>query len=59
MLILSIIFVSLVVLLIFCLSKDTGEHTVHARKGLTSRRSDTKKPAEQRTIDTSDTIGAN
>lgn len=59
MLILSIIFISLVVLLVFCLSKDTGTHTVHARKGLTTRRSDSKKPASQQAIDTSDTISAN
>ncbi|MEP4888589.1 MAG: hypothetical protein ABJV04_01060 [Aliiglaciecola sp.] len=32
MLILSLIFVSLIILLVFCLAKDTGEHTAFARK---------------------------
>ncbi|GAB2696786.1 hypothetical protein Q4574_05715 [Aliiglaciecola sp. 3_MG-2023] len=32
MLILSLIFVSLVILLVFCLAKDTGENTAFARK---------------------------
>lgn len=59
MLILSIIFVTLVVLLVFCLSKDTGTHTVHARKGLTTRRSDIENSVKQPAIDTSDTISAN
>ncbi len=32
MLVLSLLFVALIVLLIFCLTKDKGENTIHARK---------------------------
>lgn len=34
MLVLSLLFVALVILLVFCLSKDTGANTKHARRGI-------------------------
>lgn len=32
MLVISLLFIALVILLIFCLTKDTGDNTIYARK---------------------------
>jgi hypothetical protein len=59
MLILSLIFISLVVLLIFCLSKDTGEHTVYARKGAKRRAAVAFPKVDIDDIDGSDVLSVN
>ena len=62
MLVLSLLFVALIVLLIFCLTKDKGENTVYARRNLElsstpveSYRSKEKPQA----IDSDDTVEIN
>ncbi|GAA0855782.1 hypothetical protein [Aliiglaciecola litoralis] len=59
MLILSLIFISLVVLLIFSLIKDTGEHTVYARKNAFRDNTVRLSDAKRSDIDSSEPISAN
>ncbi|WJG08651.1 hypothetical protein [Aliiglaciecola sp. LCG003] len=59
MLIISLIFLSLVILLIFCLSKDTGENTVHARRHKAVIQQQKSPDIEQAALNQADAINVN
>ncbi len=59
MLVLSLLFVSLVILLIFCLTKDTGTNTIHARKQAECRSSEPYPQHNRRAVDSIKVAKAN
>ena len=62
MLVLSLLFVALIVLLIFCLTKDKGENTVYARRGKDFSNTSVsvyRAKTQQQPIDAEDTVEIN
>lgn len=59
MLIFSLIFISLMVLLVFCLSKDTGYNTVHARKEQRQRNAIEHNSVERRRYTDTNVLSTN
>ncbi|GAA6183427.1 hypothetical protein Q4567_12245 [Aliiglaciecola sp. 2_MG-2023] len=59
MLILSLIFVSLIILLVFCLAKDTGEHTAFARKNASINNQQESTDSSHNRMTSTKTLNAN
>lgn len=62
MLVLSLLFVALIVLLIFCLTKDKGENTVYARRNTEFSNTSVsvyRSNSKQQSIDEDDTVEIN
>ena len=59
MLVLSLLFVALVILLVFCLTKDTGANTKHARKNANISSTESHTQHNRRAVDTIKVAKAN